>query len=152
MATSGEKRWPRMGRNRWPLTLDPADIAQHFGHQDGGELVRKLYGHFDQMRARNRVREAFNGAPVCQFRSPLSRRQHERGELPRRADLQDRDRQQGSPPCPRVRHGTGLAVCAQRNKAMANHDVTLTATPRVGQISQTYVVWGASSATSAPID
>ena len=20
MATSGEKRWPRMGRNRWPLT------------------------------------------------------------------------------------------------------------------------------------
>jgi integrase len=26
------------------LCLDPADIAQHFGHQDGGELVRRLYG------------------------------------------------------------------------------------------------------------
>ncbi len=23
MAISGEKRWPRMGRNRWPLTLRP---------------------------------------------------------------------------------------------------------------------------------
>jgi hypothetical protein len=29
------------------LGLDPADIAQRFGHQDGGELVRKLYGQFD---------------------------------------------------------------------------------------------------------
>jgi integrase len=46
------------------LGLDPADIAQHFGHQDGGELVRRLYGHFDQARARNRVREAFAGAPA----------------------------------------------------------------------------------------
>jgi integrase len=41
------------------LGLDPADIAQHFGHQDGGELVRRLYGHFDQARARDRIREAF---------------------------------------------------------------------------------------------
>jgi integrase len=47
------------------LGLDPADIAQHFGHQDGGELVRKLYGHFDQARARNRVREAFAAAPAA---------------------------------------------------------------------------------------
>lgn len=45
------------------LKLDPADIAQHFGHQDGGELVRQLYGHFDQARARDRVREAFTAAP-----------------------------------------------------------------------------------------
>ena len=27
------------------LELDARDIALHFGHQDGGELVRKLYGH-----------------------------------------------------------------------------------------------------------
>jgi integrase len=47
------------------LGLDPADIAQHFGHQDGGELVRKLYGHFDQARARDRVREAFADAPAA---------------------------------------------------------------------------------------
>ena len=46
------------------LGLDPADIAQHFGHQDGGELVRRLYGHFDQARARNRIREAFADAPT----------------------------------------------------------------------------------------
>jgi integrase len=53
------------------LRLDPADIAQHFGHQDGGELVRKLYGHFDQARARDRVREAFAEAPNL---TPLVRR------------------------------------------------------------------------------
>jgi hypothetical protein len=47
------------------LELDPADIAQHFGHQDGGELVRRLYGHFDQARARDRVRKAFVAAPAA---------------------------------------------------------------------------------------
>jgi hypothetical protein len=47
------------------LELDPADIAQHFGHQDGGELVRRLYGHFDQGRARDRIRTAFGGAPAA---------------------------------------------------------------------------------------
>jgi integrase len=47
------------------LGLDPADIAQHFGHQDGGELVRRLYGHFDQARARDRVRVAFADAPAA---------------------------------------------------------------------------------------
>ena len=52
------------------LGLDPADIAQHFGHQDGGDLVRKLYGHFDQVRARNRIREAFTQAPTS---TPLVR-------------------------------------------------------------------------------
>jgi integrase len=46
------------------LELDPADIAQHLGHQDGGELVRKLYGHFDQARARQRVRNAYAAAPA----------------------------------------------------------------------------------------
>jgi hypothetical protein len=40
-----------------------ADIAQHFGHQDGGQLVRELYGHFDQARARQRIRAAYAGAP-----------------------------------------------------------------------------------------
>jgi hypothetical protein len=39
------------------LGLDPTDIAQHFGHEDGSELVRRLYRHFDQARARDRVRE-----------------------------------------------------------------------------------------------
>jgi integrase len=47
------------------LRLDPEDIAQHFGHQDGGELVRRLYGHFDQAKARERVREAFAQAPAA---------------------------------------------------------------------------------------
>jgi hypothetical protein len=45
------------------LGLDARDIALHFGHQDGGELVRKLYGHPDAALARERVREAFRQAP-----------------------------------------------------------------------------------------
>src|SRR5262245_61564653 len=52
------------------LELDPRDIALHFGHQDGGELVRKLYGHPDAARARERVREAFRHAPPA--RVPLT--------------------------------------------------------------------------------
>ena len=47
------------------LGLAPEDIAQHLGHQDGGELVRRLYGHFDQAGARRRVREAFAAAPAA---------------------------------------------------------------------------------------
>jgi hypothetical protein len=34
-----------------------------FGHRDGGELVRKLYGHPDAKLARERVRQAFRQAP-----------------------------------------------------------------------------------------
>jgi hypothetical protein len=37
----------------------------HFGHQDGGELVRKLYGHPDARLVRERVREAFKQAPTA---------------------------------------------------------------------------------------
>jgi integrase len=47
------------------LELDARDIALHFGHQDGGELVRKLYGHPDARLARERVREAFRQAPTA---------------------------------------------------------------------------------------
>jgi hypothetical protein len=47
------------------LELDARDIALHFGHQDGGELVRKLYGHPDAALARERVREAFRQAPTA---------------------------------------------------------------------------------------
>ena len=39
------------------LELDARDIALHFGHQDGGELVRKKYGHPDARLARERVRD-----------------------------------------------------------------------------------------------
>lgn len=46
------------------LELDARDIALHFGHQDGGELVRKLYGHPDAALARERVREAYRQAPT----------------------------------------------------------------------------------------
>jgi len=43
---------------------DDRDIALHFGHQDGGELVRKLYGRPDAALARQRMREAFRLAPT----------------------------------------------------------------------------------------
>jgi hypothetical protein len=46
------------------LGLDPRDIALHFGHQDGGELVRTLYGHADEDIARERILTAFDNAPV----------------------------------------------------------------------------------------
>jgi hypothetical protein len=46
------------------LGLDARDIALHFGHQDGGELARKTYGHPDAKLARERVREAFRQAPA----------------------------------------------------------------------------------------
>ena len=45
------------------LELDARDIALQFGHSDGGELVRKRYGHPDTALARKRVREAFRKAP-----------------------------------------------------------------------------------------
>jgi len=47
------------------LELDARDIALHFGHQDGGELVRKLYGHPDAAIARDRIREAYRVRPTA---------------------------------------------------------------------------------------
>jgi hypothetical protein len=41
------------------LELDARDIALHFGHQDGGELVRKLYGHPDAAIAPNEFVQPF---------------------------------------------------------------------------------------------
>jgi len=48
-----------------PLTQGSSarDVALQFGHQDGGELVRTLYGHPDASLARERVREAFKQPP-----------------------------------------------------------------------------------------
>jgi hypothetical protein len=37
----------------------PEDVAIALGHTDGGELVRKLYGHCDQERALDRVTAAY---------------------------------------------------------------------------------------------
>lgn len=50
------------------LELPDHVIALHFGHRDGGKLVRELYGHPDEKIARHRVRQAFEGAPTA----PLS--------------------------------------------------------------------------------
>jgi integrase len=47
------------------LELDARDIALQFGHQDGGELVRKLYGHPDAAIARDRIRRAFEQPPTA---------------------------------------------------------------------------------------
>jgi hypothetical protein len=45
------------------LELDARDIAIQLGHHDGGELVRKLYGHPTRHAPARRVREAFKKAP-----------------------------------------------------------------------------------------
>jgi hypothetical protein len=47
------------------LELPAHVIALHFGHQDGGELVLKNYGHPDARIARDRVRDAFRQAPAA---------------------------------------------------------------------------------------
>jgi hypothetical protein len=41
------------------LELPPHVIALHLGHDDGGQLVRELYGHPDAALARERTRQAF---------------------------------------------------------------------------------------------
>jgi hypothetical protein len=41
------------------LELPSEDVAIALGHTDGGELVRKLYGHRDQERALDRVTAAY---------------------------------------------------------------------------------------------
>jgi integrase len=41
------------------VELPPHVIALHLGHDDGGQLVRELYGHPDAALARERTREAF---------------------------------------------------------------------------------------------
>ena len=50
------------------LELPPHVIALHFGHRDGGELVRKNYGHPDAALSRERVRESFKQAPAAPVR------------------------------------------------------------------------------------
>jgi integrase len=47
------------------LELPPHVIALHFGHRDGGELVRKTYGHPDARIGRERVRDAFKQMPAA---------------------------------------------------------------------------------------
>lgn len=44
------------------LGLDSEDVAIALGHEDGGELVRKLYGHRDRELALLRVQHAFEQA------------------------------------------------------------------------------------------
>lgn len=41
------------------LDLPTEDVAIALGHTDGGELVRKLYGHRDRERALDRVMAAY---------------------------------------------------------------------------------------------
>jgi|tagenome__1003787_1003787.scaffolds.fasta_scaffold20985752_1 integrase len=43
--------------------LAPEDVAVQLGHTDGGSLVRKLYGHPSEDRARERIAMAFTEAP-----------------------------------------------------------------------------------------
>jgi integrase len=46
------------------LDLPPHVIALQLGHDDGGELVRRLYGHPDAALARESVRAAFRSVPT----------------------------------------------------------------------------------------
>lgn len=41
--------------------LDDRDVATALGHTDGGELVRRVYGHPSERRALDRVRDALDG-------------------------------------------------------------------------------------------
>ena len=46
------------------LDLPSEDVAIALGHTDGGELVRRLYGHRDHDRALNRVTAAYAHHPA----------------------------------------------------------------------------------------
>jgi hypothetical protein len=45
--------------------VSEADAAYQLGHQDGGRLVREVYGHREDAYARERLREAFGTQPVA---------------------------------------------------------------------------------------
>jgi integrase len=55
--------------------LTPEDVALQLGHQDGGGLVRRLYGHPDEDRARERIAMAFAEVPS----KPVANRSQETG-------------------------------------------------------------------------
>jgi integrase len=55
------------------LELPPHVIALQLGHDDGGELVRRLYGHPDAAIARERTRQAFRDvAPIVALSHAVS--------------------------------------------------------------------------------
>src|SRR6185437_14524971 len=43
------------------LEMPSEDVAIALGHQDGGNLVRRLYGHRDRHRALDRIVHAYAG-------------------------------------------------------------------------------------------
>jgi integrase len=47
--------------------LSPEDVAIQLGHTDGGALVRRLYGHPSEDRARARIAAAFEQEPVANW-------------------------------------------------------------------------------------
>jgi hypothetical protein len=51
------------------LLLPSEDVAVALGHQDGGELVRRLYGHRNEAEALERVARAYEGARVTPLRA-----------------------------------------------------------------------------------
>jgi hypothetical protein len=44
------------------LEMPSEDVAIALGHQDGGNLVRRLYGHRDKARALDRIVHAYADA------------------------------------------------------------------------------------------
>jgi integrase len=46
------------------LEMSSEDVAIALGHQDGGNLVRRLYGHRDRHRALDRIVSAYAGRPA----------------------------------------------------------------------------------------
>lgn len=52
--------------------LSPEDVAAQLGHKDGGQLVRRLYGHPDEQRQRERIALAFTEIPS----EPVADRSH----------------------------------------------------------------------------
>jgi hypothetical protein len=60
-------KYPPIG----PRNSGSASLPNEATDPGGAALVRQLYGHFDQARARNGIREAFAEAPTS---TPLVRR------------------------------------------------------------------------------
>lgn len=73
------------------LEMSSEDVAIALGHQDGGNLVRRLYGHRDKGRALDRIVGAYatraENRPKRQGSSPVPRVRHQRRACSEALDL-----------------------------------------------------------------
>jgi hypothetical protein len=69
------------------LEMPSEDVAIALGHQDGGNLVRRLYGHRDKGRALDRIVNAYADAATGAVRENRPRRSGSSTVMPSQQSL-----------------------------------------------------------------